>query len=77
MDTTLVTYQLWGAAQWMWTWFDPQGRRSPEKVAASYVDVFLGGVLADRRDLARLADPKGDIAAVVTACLTGVHEVSA
>lgn len=73
LEPTLVTLQLWGAAQWMWTWFDPKGRHTPDQVAASYVDVFLGGILTDRRDLARLFDPNGPVPAVVRACMAEVQ----
>lgn len=65
VDPDLATLQIFGAEQWMWTWFDPDGPRRPEDVAASYVDVFLGGLLTDGDGLARLRDPDGDIAGVV------------
>lgn len=76
VDVTLATLQLWGGAQWMWTWFDPAGRITPEKVASSYVDVFLGGILDDRSGLARLSDPKGAIPALVKSCLAEVRRAA-
>lgn len=67
VDPDLVTLQIFGASQWMWTWFDPAGSRRPEEIGAAFADVFLGGLLADRNGLARLADPDGDIVRVVRA----------
>jgi len=67
VDPDIVAVQIYGAVQWMWTWFDPKGRRSAEQVAATFVDVFLGGLLIDRYPLARLTDPKGEIPKLVRA----------
>jgi len=69
VDPDVVTLQIFGSVQWMWTWFDPAGRRSAEQVAATYVDVFLGGLLVDRFALRRLTDPAGHIPAVVRAAV--------
>lgn len=65
LDADIVAVQIFGSAQWMWTWFDPAGRRSADEVAATYVDVFLGGLLIDRFALAGLVDPNGQVATVV------------
>jgi AcrR family transcriptional regulator len=65
-DDRLRTLQLFGSVHWMWTWFHPDGPRPVADVAASFVDTFLGGVLADRGGAARLADPDGEVARVVT-----------
>ncbi|HTK63759.1 MAG TPA: TetR/AcrR family transcriptional regulator [Pseudonocardia sp.] len=70
VDPDIVALQIYGSVQWMWTWFDPDGRRSAEEVAATYVDVFLGGLLVDRYALARLADPTGEIPRLVRAAVT-------
>jgi TetR/AcrR family transcriptional regulator, cholesterol catabolism regulator len=70
VDAEIVTFQLWGSMQWMWVWFSAKGTRSPEEVGAAFVDVFLGGLLADRLNLAKLADPKGRVAAAVREVLT-------
>jgi AcrR family transcriptional regulator len=64
-DDRLRTLQLFGAVHWMWTWFDPDGPRSPVEVAASFVDTFLGGVLVDPGAAAALGDPDGAVARVV------------
>jgi TetR/AcrR family transcriptional regulator, cholesterol catabolism regulator len=68
-DDRLRTLQLFGSVHWMWTWFDPDGPRSTAEVAASFVDTFLAGVLADPADAAPLADPEGEVARVVTAAV--------
>lgn len=65
IDSDIATMQLFGAAQWMWTWFDPAGPRSPQDIGASMVDVFLGGLLTDRFGLSDLADPEGRVATTV------------
>jgi AcrR family transcriptional regulator len=70
VDAEVATLQLWGSVQWMWVWFNPGGSRTPEDIGAAYVDVFLGGLLADRLNLAKLADPKGHIVTVVRESLT-------
>lgn len=71
VDADLATMQLFGASQWMWTWFDPEGSRGPGEVGAAYVDVFLGGLLSAPDGLARLADPAGDVSAVAREVLLG------
>jgi AcrR family transcriptional regulator len=70
-DTRLRVLQLFGATQWMWTWYDPRGRVPPAGVAASFVDLALGGLLARRTGLDRLADPDGPVAGTVRDCLAG------
>ncbi|MGW0038245.1 TetR/AcrR family transcriptional regulator [Gordonia sp. NPDC003376] len=69
VDADIATMQILGAAQWMWTWFDPAGQYSAESVGAAMVDVTLGGLLADRCGLAELADPAGRVSGVVRACV--------
>jgi AcrR family transcriptional regulator len=77
LDAELVTVQIFGSVQWMWTWFDPSGRRSAEQVAATFVDVFLGGLLVDRFALATLADANGRIPAVVRAAVAPTMKTAA
>lgn len=76
-DAGVVTVQLFGSVQWMWTWFDPAGRCTAEQVAATYIDVFLGGLLVDRFGLSRLTDPDGRIPAVVRAAVAPALKVVA
>ena len=68
-DDRLRTLQLFGSVHWMWTWYDPDGARSVEDVAASFVDMVLAGVLADPSLAADLADPAGTVAAAVEEAL--------
>lgn len=68
-DDRLRTLQVFGSVHWMWTWFDPAGSLPVAEVAASYVDTFLGGVLADPGRAAALADPSGAVVAVVDEAL--------
>ena len=65
VDVELVTLQIFGSLQWMWTWFDPDGPRTWDQVGAAFTDVQLGGLLADRSGLPQLADPKGRVATAV------------
>lgn len=69
VDADLVTFQLFGASQWMWTWFERAGAKGPDDVGAAYVSVFLGGLLADRSNLSALTDPAGAIPRIVRATL--------
>ena len=77
VDPDVVTLQIFGSVQWMWTWFDSSGRRTVEEVAATYVDVFLGGLLVDRFALARLTDPTGHIPTMVRAALAPALKTAA
>lgn len=76
VNVELATLQMWGAAQWMWVWFHPDGKRTPEEIGASFVDVFVGGLLTDRLQLAELADPRGAVAAVARECLEQAQEAA-
>ncbi len=65
VDAELAVRQMFGSVQWMWVWFDPAGSRTPEQVGATFIEVFLGGLLVRRTGLAALADPKGELVAIV------------
>ncbi len=69
-DDRLRTLQLFGSVHWMWTWYDPDGPRPVEEVAASFVDMVLAGVLADPAAAPGLADPAGTVATVVEEALS-------
>lgn len=69
-DLHTQTLLLFGAAQWAWTWFDPNGEESAEQVGAALVDLVLGSLLVSRDELGPLADPHGTIPPVVWGCLT-------
>ncbi|MBX9642268.1 MAG: TetR/AcrR family transcriptional regulator, partial [Mycobacteriaceae bacterium] len=72
VDVDLAALQLWGSLEWMWVWFDPNDSRTPKRVGAAFVDVFLGGLLLDRLGLSRWANPSSDVVSVVRECLTVV-----
>lgn len=69
IDPDLATLLIFGASQWMWTWFDPDGSRTPEQVGAAFVDVFVGGLLAAEDGIGRLADPDGEVPRIVRTTL--------
>ncbi|WP_431950385.1 TetR/AcrR family transcriptional regulator [Nocardia lijiangensis] len=70
VDGSIRTLLIFGAAQWAWTWFEPEGRRSAEQVGAELVDFTLGSLLKDRSSLPRLCDPDGPIVAAVIKIIT-------
>ncbi|MFZ3319041.1 MAG: TetR/AcrR family transcriptional regulator, partial [Mycobacterium sp.] len=56
----------------LWVWFDPAGPRTPDQVGAAFVDVFLGGLLLDRLELSKWANPSANVVSVVRECLAAV-----
>ncbi|WP_062987896.1 TetR/AcrR family transcriptional regulator [Nocardia anaemiae] len=70
VDTSIRSLLIFGAAQWAWTWFEPEGRSSAEQVGAELVDLTLGSLLVDRRSLPRLCDPHGRLVAAVIEIIT-------
>jgi AcrR family transcriptional regulator len=64
-DARLGALAMLGSAHWAWTWYDPKGRSRPEEVAAAFLELYLGGLLADRAPVDLLADPDGPIPALV------------
>ncbi len=44
-DVALVTRSLLGVLNWTITWYSPQGKYSPAKLAEQYADLFLKGLL--------------------------------
>ncbi len=61
----LTALAMLGSAHWAWTWYDPKGRSRPEEVAAAFIELYLGGLLADRGPVDLLADPDGAIPTLV------------
>lgn len=72
VDVELAALQLWGSVQSLWVWFNPDGPRTPEEVGAAFVDMFLGGLLLDRLELKKWANPRGRIVNVVRSCVAEV-----
>lgn len=68
-DTRLIALAMIGSAHWSWTWYDPDGPNSPEEVAAEFIDLYLGGLLQDRRKLAKIVDPAGRIPALARSAI--------
>jgi AcrR family transcriptional regulator len=50
----VITLQLFGMCNWMWTWLRPEGRWSVEEIADTYIGTFLGGLAVDTREGALL-----------------------
>lgn len=69
LDPELTVLQMFGSLQWMWAWFRPGGSWQPEEVGSTFVDVVLGGILANRSGLKALADPQGAVAVTARRCL--------
>ncbi|MEV6140550.1 TetR/AcrR family transcriptional regulator [Nocardia sp. NPDC051990] len=70
VDISIRSLLIFGAAQWAWTWFEPEGRSSAEQVGAELVDLTLGSLLLDRTSLPRLSDPDGRLIAAVIKIIT-------
>ncbi|WP_020520157.1 TetR/AcrR family transcriptional regulator [Catelliglobosispora koreensis] len=45
-DAALMALMFYGSVQWMWTWYEPDGRVAPEALAAQQVDLVMGGLMA-------------------------------
>ncbi|WP_328289803.1 TetR/AcrR family transcriptional regulator [Nocardia aurantiaca] len=76
VDTSIRSLLVFGAAQWAWTWFEPEGRSSAEQVGAELVDLTLGSLLVNRTSLPRLRDPEGQLVATVIGIISSAPEAS-
>jgi AcrR family transcriptional regulator len=45
-DASLMALMFYGSVQWMWTWYEPDGRVAPEELAKQQVDLVMGGLMA-------------------------------
>ena len=68
-DVKVQSLLIFGAAQWAWTWFDPEGPVTAEQVGADLVDLVLGGLLTRRSRLARMVEPDSKIVQTVHGCI--------
>ncbi len=68
-DARLRSLQMFGSLHWMWTWFDPAGRRTPGEVAAEFALTLLRGLGVDETAARDAADPAGAVAAAVDGVL--------
>lgn len=46
-DAQLLTLQVFGNFNWVWTWLRVDGSWTVEHIAESFIDTLLGGMLAD------------------------------
>jgi TetR/AcrR family transcriptional regulator, cholesterol catabolism regulator len=48
LDIQVTSYGLLGMLNWLYKWYDPQGRLSVQQVAAQFTALALAGIAADR-----------------------------
>ena len=58
LDIQVASYGLLGMLNWLYKWYDPQGRLSVHEVAAQFTSLALAGLAADQPHLASAAKPK-------------------
>jgi len=46
VDPQLLIFSISGITAWIYTWYDPKGKRSLEDIADSIADIILDGVVA-------------------------------
>lgn len=46
VDEKCARFLILGAANWLYTWYDPQGPLSPQEVGERFADLVLGGLEA-------------------------------
>jgi TetR/AcrR family transcriptional regulator, cholesterol catabolism regulator len=69
-DVEVESLLMFGCSHWAWTWFRPTGRLSALEVGSQLVQLILGGMLRNRRQLAALAEPTGRAARTAEDCLS-------
>jgi AcrR family transcriptional regulator len=47
VDPSLAALQLFGMCNWSWTWFEPSGRWSAERIAEQFCRTLLGGLMRE------------------------------
>lgn len=45
-DPALITFQIFGMTNWMWTWLRPDGSWTAEEIAESFTCTIIGGLSA-------------------------------
>jgi AcrR family transcriptional regulator len=53
LDIQVTSYGLLGMLNWLYKWYDPQGRLSIQQVAEQLTSLALAGIVAERLDNAR------------------------
>jgi AcrR family transcriptional regulator len=46
VDPRVATYALFGMLNWIYTWYDPTGPVSPDRLADQFATIYLNGVVA-------------------------------
>lgn len=67
VDPSLAALQLFGMCNWSWTWFEPEGRWSAERIAAQFCRTLLGGLLREPAGKARGEELARAVAAAMRA----------
>ena len=61
LDPTVVVYGLLGMLNWLYKWYDPNGRLGPREIAAQFSSMALAGLSTGRGGRpAGLGEPKGE-----------------
>jgi AcrR family transcriptional regulator len=47
VDLTVATYALFGMMNWIYNWYDPQGKLNVSDLAGNVMKLFMNGFLAD------------------------------
>ncbi|HEX5884849.1 MAG TPA: TetR/AcrR family transcriptional regulator [Pyrinomonadaceae bacterium] len=50
IDLTVATYALFGMMNWIYNWYDPQGKLKVSDLAGNLLKLFLNGFLVNRVD---------------------------
>ncbi len=45
VDTKMATHAVLGMCNWLYQWYSPDGRLSPEQIAAIFADLILAGIV--------------------------------
>jgi AcrR family transcriptional regulator len=57
LDIQVTSYGLLGMLNWLYKWYDPQGRLSVQKVAEQFTTLALAGLAADKSGAVSSAKP--------------------
>jgi AcrR family transcriptional regulator len=60
LDPTVVVYGLLGMLNWLYKWYDPNGRLGPSEIAAQFSALALSGLSVRRGGRPRRAIPVGE-----------------
>ncbi len=58
LDIQVASYGLLGMLNWLYKWYDPQGRLSVREVAEQFTTLALAGLAADKSHAISPAKPK-------------------